>query len=437
MKNIYYLVLFLFIVLLELSCSDPVSPPPPPVKPKVIFLKIVDVSCTEAFITITVNDTLLPVSITLNKDDAVLYNFNLVTTDTTVIDTALVPNKTYSYQATAVVNGETKMSDTLQVKTLDTTSHNFTWQSWSFGEHSSSVLYDVAIINENNIYAVGEIYINDSTGQPDPNAYNLARWNGIEWTLHRIMFYTICGQQNRTPYPAKAIFVFNENEIWVAGGGDQIARMNATIQTETMCLPFSFVINKLWGESNSSMFAVGNGGNIAHYQNGSWQRIESGTELTIHDIWGINNNGDTKILAVAAEIFEVNDEKILSINSAGVTELPTNGLSWSLVSVWFCNKYKEYAGGGGLFTKYYNENTWTEIPTDYYTYAIRGNGSNDIIICGGYGYVAHYNGSTWKNYLGNGLDVIGGNYYSLSIKGNKAAVVGTADGKAVVLIGTR
>jgi len=47
---------------------------------------------------------------------------------------------------------------------MDTTSHNFTWQTWTFGEHSSSRLYDVAIINENNIWAVGEIYMKDSLG---------------------------------------------------------------------------------------------------------------------------------------------------------------------------------------------------------------------------------------------------------------------------------
>lgn len=65
--------------------------------------------------------------------------------------------------------------------TIDTTSHNFNFQTWRFGEHSSSTLYDVAIIDENNIWAVGEIYLNDSTGQPDPMPYNAIQWNGIQW----------------------------------------------------------------------------------------------------------------------------------------------------------------------------------------------------------------------------------------------------------------
>ncbi len=59
------------------------------------------------------------------------------------------------------------------ITTMDTTSHNFTRQSFTFGQHSSSVLYDVAIIDENNIWAVGDIYMNDSLGNPDPNRYNL------------------------------------------------------------------------------------------------------------------------------------------------------------------------------------------------------------------------------------------------------------------------
>ena len=54
-------------------------------------------------------------------------------------------------------------SNELTVTTMDTTSHNFTWQSWTFGDIGSSVLYDVAIINENNIWAVGEINIADTS----------------------------------------------------------------------------------------------------------------------------------------------------------------------------------------------------------------------------------------------------------------------------------
>jgi len=68
----------------------------------------------------------------------------------------------------------------------DTTSHNFKWQKFTFGQHSSSALYDVAIIDENNIWAVGEIYTNDTLGNPDPYAYNALHWDGIKWEVKKI-----------------------------------------------------------------------------------------------------------------------------------------------------------------------------------------------------------------------------------------------------------
>ena len=52
------------------------------------------------------------------------------------------------------------------------------------------MLYDVAIIDENNIWAVGEIYLNDSLGQPDPTPYNAVHWDGISWNLKKIYFPT-------------------------------------------------------------------------------------------------------------------------------------------------------------------------------------------------------------------------------------------------------
>ncbi len=66
-----------------------------------------------------------------------------------------------------------------------------------------------------------------------------------------------------------------------------------------------------------------------------------------------------------------------------------------MASVWFCNMYKLYTGGDGLFVKYEQDNVWRKIDLpSYYIFSIRGNGLNDIIVCGGLGYICHFNGST-------------------------------------------
>jgi hypothetical protein len=97
---------------------------------------------------------------------------------------------------------------------IDTTSHIFTWELDSLGDATvgGSILHDVAIVSDTLALAVGEIYTRDSTGKPDPVAYNLAKWDGKKWILMRILFYTVCGQQSTTPYLSNKLhscFKFN------------------------------------------------------------------------------------------------------------------------------------------------------------------------------------------------------------------------------------
>ena len=55
---------------------------------------------------------------------------------------------------------------------MDTTSHNFIWEIDTLGI-GGSYLNDVAIIDENNIWVVGNI-------ETDTATYNAAHWDGNE-----------------------------------------------------------------------------------------------------------------------------------------------------------------------------------------------------------------------------------------------------------------
>ena len=156
----------------------------PPVEKEELFLKLEDASCTEAWITLTTTNLKLPTTILLEQNSQTRLTINLDKSDTLLYIDSLLPNQTYKFQL--VIQSINHSSNELSVTTMDTTSHNFTWQTWTFCEHSSSVLYDVAIIDENNIWAVGEIYMNDSLGQPDPKAYNAVHWDGNNWSLKKI-----------------------------------------------------------------------------------------------------------------------------------------------------------------------------------------------------------------------------------------------------------
>ena len=291
MKRAIVGVLVISLGLLLKSCNT--VDPPPGEKPT-LALKLEDVSCTEAWIELTTTNIPLPATITLKQTnptgDTRTHISILNTKDSLLYVDSLLPNKSYSFIAShsGLPSGSSGISSNeLSVTTMDTTSHNFTFESWTFGENSSSVLYDVAIINENNIIAVGAIYMNDSLGQPDPNAYNVVRWDGSEWTIGRIAFTGGC---HIIYPPIRAIWSFSENDIWFASGGSLVhydgenynndCRMNSLLNG---------AINKIWGSSGNDLYVVGNNGTLIRFNGTLWVRRENVTNLNINDIWGDYN----------------------------------------------------------------------------------------------------------------------------------------------------
>ncbi len=289
----------------------------------------------------------------------------------------------------------------------DTTSHVINWFVEDLGEYGST-LWDAALINDTLVYAVGEIHRNDTL-------FNLAKWNGNEWELKRIMFYTICGQQSRTLYPASSIFTFTENDIWIAMYGDQIAKIENGLQTQTICLPWSFSIRKIWGTSSNNFYVVGDNGNIAHYQNGQWIRIESGTDINLRDVWGSPDG--SIIWATGFEdsygtVFLRNTgngfKKVLEITDPSMPH-PPNQITHVFKSLWTDKADTVYLGAVGRVyaapkntTGYAKENIWwdyanqTEFPPE--TNVIRGTAGNDIFVGGYLQFVRHWNGASWKGY---------------------------------------
>ncbi|MGA9295050.1 MAG: hypothetical protein WBV81_20850, partial [Ignavibacteriaceae bacterium] len=388
-------IIFIFIVILVgiNSCSNPTSPPPPTKEQqKAIKLKLVDLSCTEAYINVIASDTVLPVNITLSKDEKALFNFTLTKTDTTVIDTTLQPGKIYIYQTNETIKGETENSDTLQVKTLDTTSSNFTWQTFTFGDAStgSSELYDVAIISEDDIWCVGEINVSDSS-ENGYTTYNAIHWNSSKWELKKIQFYTFCGQSSTSSYPAKAIFALSDSII-IVGSASQLAYINGEKQIKTECIPLTISINKIWGTSDNDFYVVGNSGSIGHYYNGQWSKIESGTTADIGDIYGASEPvmGVFKILATATAI---NKYQILTLSSSSAKDTlnwqPNKGLS----GIWF-DERSTYAGGTDIWIN--KNNSWQQVTsTGYFFTRVKGTLCNNIYGIGPDGTV-HFNGSIWQ-----------------------------------------
>jgi hypothetical protein len=164
LKNCYKKVFtgFLFFISLfitSISCDS--TEPPTSIS---LTLKIEDVSCTEAWLQFSSTNIQMPNNISLLINGSVAKTFSLSTQDSLLYIDSLLPNQNYSFQVSSIPQSgwqNPASSNKITATTLDTTSHNFSWQTFTFGEHSSSMLNDVAIIDENNIWTVGDIYLND------------------------------------------------------------------------------------------------------------------------------------------------------------------------------------------------------------------------------------------------------------------------------------
>ncbi len=429
MKLILVSVLVLVVLFLSLSCNEGYD-----YSQAALGLGLRDYSCTEAWIEVQIGSNDKTANIYIKKNGEIIQTVNVGQSSTLYYFDSLLPNTNYTFDAVTYEDGKEVKSNPITFTTLDTTSHNFTWQTFEFGQHSSSMLYDVAIINENNIWAVGEIYMNDSLGNPDPQIYNAVHWNGQVWELKRIKT-NACG--GVVYPPIKSIFAFSSNDILFAHIDGSISHFNG-IEFKNDCLLITQLngsANKIWGISKNDFYVVSVNGFIAHYQNGSWTKLESGTTTNINDVWGVfdQSNNQQMFYGAVSFVAQTGDQKILKIQNNKVDSLHWN-TGRRIHSVWTFNNRFLYATGGGIFENkrgYWNE--ITEVPL-YYSRNIRGTNNNNIFVCGDFGLFAHFSGTSWKTY--NEL-YIQGIYYSISVKNNIVITVGFKGSKAIVIKGER
>lgn len=417
-----------------ISCNT-TNPPTPPGQPKAeITLEFEDASCTEAWITLTTNNLQLPTTVTLYKD-TVGQTISLSTADTVIYVDSLLPNQTYTFHTT--IQSSSYASNEITVTTMDTTSHDFTFETYTFGGTAgSSALYDVAIIDENNIWAVGEIFVAD-TSQNGYTMYNAVHWDGSEWELKTIPFLF---QGDSFYNPIYAVFAFGPDDIWF-GIGNLIYWDGLRYTPIEISSVFPSLVNKIWGTSSNDLYVVGNEGNIAHYEDGVWSKIESGTELQFLDIYGATDpkTGEQQILAVCTSNLPL-DKGIYKIEGNTAVEISSDPIQWELFALWFVPYRHYYVVGSGIYEKkFLVDNLWKNGPLDithYGTSGIRGNSINDVFVAGAFGEFLHFNGVTWKSYI-NETGWFSGSYGGVAVENNLVVTVGYEGAQAKIMMGYR
>ncbi len=446
--GIKYIILLIIFGLFLLSCTTTEPPdkedPPDPVVIPSLALTEDDTHCVESWLKLSADSLELPAELVLWQynptGDSVSMFINIAANDTLLHIDSLLPDKEYSFIAAfPEPDSLHPSSNIVTVTTMDTTSHDFTFDMLTFGgEYGSCALYDCAIIDENNIWAVGEITIGDSVGS-GYSTYNAVHWDGNEWRLKRIPYYYGSSIIYGGIY---AIEAFSENDIWFGLGN--LIHWDGVEYTPVSNGPgFNSLINAMWGTGSDNLYIVGNEGNIARYNGAEWIALASGTTLNINDIWGDYNEktGQWEILAVASNILQSYDKEVLIIQNNSVQKINKNGIEWTLSSVWFECERKYYVVGSGIYQKKeLTDNIWDDnsedIITEYHVDKIRANELNDLFVAGAFGEFLHFNGSSWKSYQ-NIIGQLYGSYYSIDIKNDLIVAVGYESSKALLLAGLR
>jgi len=370
------------------SCPTQPSNPPDPAT-----LSVEYTTCTEVWLRIQIPDSTSSAGLRVYRGDSLVVQFSVAPADTVMIDTGLTPNTTYIYNTVRFQeNHEQSPGEPLSVTTLPTTSHNFTWTIDTLGNYGS-YLNDVAIVDEDNIWAVGEI-------NADSGAYNAARWDGEQWDMVRIAPAGYFG-------PITAVYAFSSDDIWFGKyglafhyDGTDVTRYEPTNSS----FPGMPSINAICGTSSSNLYFVGRSGTIVHYDGQQFTQEESGTTVDLRAVAG-SPDGQS----VWACGYTGNFGASVLLHKRGDTWQPvwtwtasadTGTLDYP-AALWFDQHLGVMVGDRSAFWQpVAGPVQFTPDPFGFqaFPYAVDGAAINDLLVAGDLGYVWHYNGQSWQTW---------------------------------------
>ena len=239
-----------------------------------LTLSVEDVSTTEVRLRLSATEIQLPANISITKNSNFAKLITLKSNDSLFTVDSLQPSTSYSLQAIY----DAVKSDPVTAVTMDTTTQNFTFETVEFGDgFSSSYFNDVWIFDENNIWAVGEVLLDDGYT-------NIMRWNGTEWLPQR-PYLTSSG--------ISGLWAFDSSNIYFASGAIRKYESGQFIVYSLSHLGFTNTqgVHKLWGSSESNIWGVGPWGTIVHYDGNGWAKIEFDNQWSFYNITGSKETG--------------------------------------------------------------------------------------------------------------------------------------------------
>jgi hypothetical protein len=446
-KNSFLLLItFIFFLSSLLYCEKQSTPIES--KNPTTSLTVEEVAVTEVWLSLEMENLLDKDVLRVYRDDSVIYTGKPGPADTTLNDNGLLPAQSYSYHASLTRNKQViSETNSQSITTMDTTSHKFTWTIDTIGNYGS-VLYDVAMIDENDIWAVGEIHTPetdryDSLGNWVP-PFNAVHWSGQQWELKRIPFIGECSAVDYPPI--RAIWAFSENHILFTNGGALAICDGINTQLDCgMNALLNGAISNIFALDPSNIYAIGGNGTIVHYYGIIWQKSDSGTDIDLLDITGISD----KNVWVCGYPSDLSKSILLEYNGRSwsvkkyrqVGDPPDPYIQGTITNIWASDMTLFVVSGKGVYRESIKFGTkrvdpWYKIGLPVgWSYGMSGSSENNVFIVGELNTILHFSGRSWFKYPYFNFNS-GSRLLSVSCLPNYVCIVGvTIDGKAIIFRG--
>lgn len=274
----------------------------------------------------------------------------------------------------------------------DTTSHNFTWSIDTLGDYGS-YLRDVAVISDQEVWAVGLLKLNEKF-------YSAAIWDGSDWTYKRI-------EVNGSLLQSQSILAFSPTNIWFAAGSIVHWDGSQAVYEYIRNISSGEFITNLWGTSDGYMVGIGTEGSLVVYDGSQWKRFPNVTNRDLNDVKGIIDPesgkprvwvaGKTTLLyAPDGEDWQVVwdiDNPLFPDNFINANGLYIPDKCHIIVSVWNGTRARLYRMKQDNPAEY-------ELLTEHSGFAhdMEGQSITDIFMTGSFNVLEHYNGSSIVEY---------------------------------------
>lgn len=420
----------LIILLFGISCPE--ESHQEPIIEGEIFLSVEKTRCQSVYLNVTLPDSGLRKTYSLYRDNQYIRTDTLCGTDTLIMDSGLQPSTDYQYQALYVYRGDIiDSSDIVYARTMDITSSNFIWHVDTIADYPSA-LRDVAVINDNDIWAVGKLKM---VGGP----YNAVHWDGNEWTYIKVPMYVWGNIPLTQPAEMTAVYAISSTEVYFCANsaftkwnGDEFIPLDMFMEYEGD--PDYGPLWRMWSETGDDIYLVGYNGYSVHYDGNSWEKLETGTSIFLRDIsgkgdhvfaTGYNDSGES----IALEL--VNGEwQTLFESDDYYANWEEGEFGWATAVDVFVDTVfvltstgivKRHVSGGDFI--YIPANTVNMEPQKYGYCVIIHQNINDIFVGSRHGECLHFDGISWGNL--DAIPVDDRVFYYGAFKDNTITLIGS------------